>query len=108
VNDGYEPVARADQLPAGAMLDVTTGRGQRICLVNDGAAIHAVSGLCTHREFALADGTLLPNGLLECAWHGAQFDLRTGEAVDGPTELPLAVYRVAVRDGMICVAGHRP
>jgi nitrite reductase/ring-hydroxylating ferredoxin subunit len=106
--DGYARVARADELPAGAMLDVTVSPDLRLCLVNDGTTIHAVSGLCTHQEFPLADGTLLPGGRLECAWHGAQFDLRTGEAQEGPTEESLAVYDVAVRDGMICVGGRRP
>ena len=37
--------------------------------------------MCTHAEFLLSDGTLRNDGTLECAWHGARFDCRTGQRV---------------------------
>jgi 3-phenylpropionate/trans-cinnamate dioxygenase ferredoxin subunit len=105
--EGFEPVARAADLPAGALLGVKTSGGEHVCLVNDGGTIRAVSGLCSHQEFPLDDGTLLPNGRLECAWHGSQFDLATGAPLTPPAEEPIAVYRVTVIDGMICVGARR-
>ena len=105
--DGFEALARIDQLPDGATLEVTTRSGERICLVNDGAAIRAVQALCAHQEFPLVDGTVLPGGRIECAWHGAQFDLRTGRAIHPPAENPVAVYEVSVREGVIHVGGRK-
>jgi len=47
---------------------------------------------------SLSDGTL--NGcLLECPMHGAEFDVRTGEAKSLPATKPLEVYKVVI-DGM--------
>ena len=105
--DDFEPLARIDQLPDGATLAVTNSRGERICLVNDGNQIRAVQGLCAHQEFPLVEGTVLPGARIECAWHGAQFDLRTGRAMHPPAESSIAVYEVAVRDGVVLVGGRK-
>jgi len=103
----FEAVARIDQIPAGCTLGVVTAAGERICLVNDGTQIRAVQGLCAHQEFPLADGTVLPGGRIECAWHGAQYDLKTGAPLHPPAEHTLVVYEVAVRDGVVLVGGPK-
>ena len=108
MTDGYEPLARAEDLPVGALLGVTTARGEPVCLVNHDGQIHAVGGHCAHQGFPLADGTLLPNGRLECAWHGAQYDLRSGAPVHPPADEPIAVYDVTVRNGMVLVRARGP
>jgi 3-phenylpropionate/trans-cinnamate dioxygenase ferredoxin subunit len=105
--EGFEPVARTEDLPAGSLLGVKTAKGEHICLVNDRGTLRAVSGLCSHQEFPLDDGTLLPDGRLECAWHGTVFDLATGAPLQPPAEEAIAVYRVAVVNGMICVGARR-
>ncbi len=46
-----------------------------------------------------ADGR--PAGTLTCALHLSRFDLATGEALDPPAELPLAVYDVVLEDGRV-------
>ena len=104
--DGFERVARVDDVPVGGMLGVRLSDGRRVCLVNHQGAIYAVSDVCTHQEFAMSDGTLLPNGRIECAWHGAQFDCRTGAPKHYPAEDPLPVYAVRVHDGEIWVGAR--
>jgi len=101
--DAFEPLARLEQLPEGALLGVTTRGGVKLCLANDGGEIRAVQALCPHQEFPLADGTILPGHRLECAWHGAQYDLRTGAPVHPPATETLERWAVEVRDGMILV-----
>jgi 3-phenylpropionate/trans-cinnamate dioxygenase ferredoxin subunit len=54
----------------------------------------------------MSEGTLLSNGRIECAWHGAQFDCRTGAPKHYPAEEPLPVYDVKVEDGAIWVRGR--
>jgi 3-phenylpropionate/trans-cinnamate dioxygenase ferredoxin subunit len=89
------------------MRAVSTADGTRICLVNVDGEIHAVSDVCTHQEFAMSDGMLLPGGVIECAWHGAQFDCRTGAVKRVPATDPLPVYEVTVQDGGIYVGERK-
>ena len=75
--------------------------GTDILLVNLEGLIHAVQGICSHEYFELDKGFLTGDSVT-CALHLSRFDLATGEALDPPAELPLAVYAVGVEgDGTI-------
>jgi nitrite reductase/ring-hydroxylating ferredoxin subunit len=74
-----------------------------VCLFNHRGTIGAVQDECTHAAFSLSDGTLLSDGRIECAWHGAQFDCRSGAVMRGPATDPLFRYDVDVRDGFVCI-----
>lgn len=97
------PVASVADVPPGTLRPVTLASGTRVCLANIDGEIVAVRDVCSHQAFPLSEGTLLPGGILECAWHGARFDCRTGAVVKPPAEEPIARYAVTVRDGMIYV-----
>ena len=71
--------------------------GTDILLVNLEGRIHAVQGICSHQYFELDKGFLTGDSIT-CALHLSRFDLVTGEALDPPAELPLAVYPVTVED----------
>ena len=62
----------------------------------------AVQGICSHEYFELDKG-FLTAGTLTCALHLSRFDLDSGEPLDPPAELPLAVYPVVVEDGRILI-----
>jgi len=98
-----ERVADLDELPPGSLKGVTLSTGERICLVNTDGEIHALGNVCTHQEFAMADGALLPGGIIECAWHGARYDCRTGAVKRFPATDPLPVYRVRIEQDAIWV-----
>lgn len=92
------PVARADELEPGTMKMVHVD-GTDILLIHDAAGRwHATQGICTHEYFELDKG-FLTDGTLTCALHLSRFDLETGEALDPPAELPLALYPVTVEYG---------
>jgi 3-phenylpropionate/trans-cinnamate dioxygenase ferredoxin component len=103
----FFPVARLDDLAEGQLLSVKTPAGDPICLVKHRGEIHAVSDCCTHSEFPISDGSLAPDGSLECTWHGARFDCRTGTVLKGPAEDPLPVYDVRVEGGKVLVGPRR-
>ena len=98
------PVARVSDVPPGAMLSVVLHSGLRVCLANVDGEIMAVRDVCSHQAFPLSEGALLPGGVIECAWHGARFDCRNGEAIGPPADEPVPTYVVTVRDGEIFVA----
>lgn len=92
----FEYVADLEDLPEGAMLGVERSDGEPVCVFNYRGTIGAVGNECTHAEFLLSDGTLRNDGTLECVWHGARFDCRTGRVCRGPAEDPVPVYPVRV------------
>jgi 3-phenylpropionate/trans-cinnamate dioxygenase ferredoxin subunit len=89
-------VATLDEVPEGTMLMVEVD-GTQILLVNLDGRIHAMQGICSHEYFELDKGFLTGDSLT-CALHLSRFDLETGEALDPPAELPLAIYPATVGD----------
>ena len=73
----YVTVCRSDELPEGEVRQLKA-RGKEIAVGRvDGGQLFAVGGRCSHLRGRLGKGTL--NGtLLECPWHGAQFDVTDG------------------------------
>ena len=66
-----------------------------IALAHTEDGLFAIDDVCSHAEVSLSDGTI--NGcLIECPMHGAEFDLKTGEAKSLPATKALSVYKVLV------------
>jgi 3-phenylpropionate/trans-cinnamate dioxygenase ferredoxin subunit len=99
----FEHLADVSDLPEGTLLAVKRADGVEICLYNFRGSIGAVGNECTHAEFLMSDGTLRNDGTVECAWHGARFDCRTGRVCRGPAEDPLPVFAVTIEDGRVLV-----
>ena len=90
----------ADLLP-GTLRQVKID-GQTVCLANAGGEIFAVSDTCTHARVPLSDGYLEGRQVV-CPWHGAMFDLKTGQPTCGPAVSPLRRYNVRVTQETITV-----
>ncbi len=101
--DAFEDLAAVDEVREGTLLAVTKANGEPICLFNHRGTIGAVQDVCTHAEFAMSEGVLHGDGTLECVWHGARFDCRTGGVCRGPAVDPLPTYAVRVEGGRILV-----
>ena len=99
----FEDVAAAADVRQGELLGVTLADGVPVCVFNFEGTIGAVGDLCTHAEYNISDGVLHRDGSLECLWHGARFDCRTGSVRRQPAEEPLPVYPVRVVDGRVLV-----
>jgi 3-phenylpropionate/trans-cinnamate dioxygenase ferredoxin component len=106
-NPDFHPVADVDDVAEGELLSVKTRHGEPVCLFKHGGQIGAVSDCCTHSEFPISDGSLRADGSLECMWHGARFDCRTGAVLKGPAEDALPVYAVKVVGGKILVGPRK-
>jgi 3-phenylpropionate/trans-cinnamate dioxygenase ferredoxin subunit len=95
--------AHLDDVEPGVPLGVILEDGRRLCLVRDGETVYAVDDRCPHRDFALSGGDVVAPCVLECPWHGAHFDVRTGAVLQGPATDPIACYKVRIADGEILV-----
>ena len=69
----------ASQLPPGAV-----GRAGNWAVGNRDGEYFAVSRRCRHQLADMSEGSIDADGCLVCPWHGARYDVRTGEMVAGP------------------------
>ena len=56
---------------------------------------YAIQNMCSHSEADLADGEVY-DYKVECPLHGAEFDLKTGEALTLPATKPVTVFTTEV------------
>jgi 3-phenylpropionate/trans-cinnamate dioxygenase ferredoxin subunit len=103
----FEPVALVSELVEGRAAQRILATGEAICLVRHEGGISALSDICTHQHFSMSQGDVLHDGTLQCAWHGARFDCRTGEVKQVPAASPLPVYEVRVEGGRVFVGPRR-
>jgi len=91
-----------DDVPDGTMKMAWVDGTDQVLVVNTSGRLYAMQGICSHEYFELDKG-FLTAGTLTCALHLSRFDLETGEPLDPPAELPLAIYPVVVEDGRILI-----
>jgi 3-phenylpropionate/trans-cinnamate dioxygenase ferredoxin subunit len=94
-------VGRSDALAVGEAIE-HDHRGEPVCIARTREGVFAVDGWCSHEECPLAEG-VIEGTEIECYCHGARFDLRTGEAVQGPATEPVETYPVREIDGEVQV-----
>jgi nitrite reductase/ring-hydroxylating ferredoxin subunit len=106
----------AAELPPGTI----KGAG-RFAVGNAAGKRFAVTRRCRHLRADLAGGSIDAEGCLVCPWHGARYDVDTGQMVEGPggafakvpgldsaykfltRVLPLGRAEVSERDGDVYV-----
>lgn len=97
-----------DDLPDGIPRSVTLSDGRQVCLVRMGDQVFAVADRCSHADFPMSEGELVDDYVIECALHGAQFDVRTGEVLEEPADESLPTYHVKVEGHAVWVGRPRP
>jgi len=99
--DGFVPVAKASELSPGQMKWVAVN-GERRVLANVKGTFYAISDVCGHRNAPLSRGKL-DGYLIECPLHYAQFDVRTGELVNGPVSTAVPTYQVCIEGDTVYI-----
>ena len=108
-----------DQLGPRGVVEVRTAEHGVLAVGMAGDRPFAVSNVCRHQFGKLGRGRV-EDGCLECPWHRARYDVRTGKMVSGPkgriwgfppyskavqtfgsAAAPLRVFDVELRDGAI-------
>ncbi len=76
--------------------------GLAVLIVRCGTELFAVEDRCTHDGEPL-EGAEVEACRIVCPRHGAQFCVRTGEALTPPAYEPLRTFRVKVKNNRILV-----
>ena len=116
-------LAGLDELPASGVVEVETERHGTLAVGAIDGVPFAVSNVCRHQFAKLGQGQVR-EGCLECPWHRARYDVRTGRMVSGPkgrifgfgpysrsiqaynnTLARLRRFDVELRDGAIWLSG---
>ncbi|XP_052074370.1 apoptosis-inducing factor 3-like isoform X2 [Mytilus californianus] len=98
-------VCEVDDLKDGEMREVDVGEGKAL-LVRENGQFYALGNKCTHYGAPLAKGAL-NNGRVRCPWHGACFNVKTGDIEDFPGLDSLPKFDVTVADGKVKVKGDK-
>ena len=97
----FAEIAPVSELPNGERLFVELG-DKPVVIFNIAGQFFAIGDVCTHDDGPLGDGDLEGYNIV-CPRHGAEFDIRTGQAVQMPAVVDIPAYPVAVRDGMLFI-----
>ncbi len=112
-------VAKASDVPADGSKLVTVA-GRAIALFRVGEEYFAINNRCPHEGGSLCAGRLVglvrsgepgryeysrPHEMLQCSWHGWEFDIRTGQSWCDPDGVRARTYRVSVEPGEALARG---
>ena len=96
-------VAPVDELPPGTMRLVPAG-AITVGVYNCGGTYHAIEDRCSHDDGPLCEGEWEPElCMVVCPRHGSRFDLETGIPMSLPAFVPVRIFPVSVRDGIVVV-----
>jgi|SRR3989338_167671 len=87
-------IAKITDIPPGTAKQFEVN-GKAVAIFNVGGTFYAIDAFCTHAEAPLCEGEV-ENNTITCPWHGAQFDLKTGEATCLPAVEGVKTYPVTV------------
>jgi len=102
VSDRFMTVAKVGEIPEGGVKVVRVD-DDPVAVFHAGGQYYALADLCTHDGGELSDGDL-DGHVIECARHGARFDIRTGAVLAMPATGAVPRHAVRVIGDQIQVA----
>ena len=91
-------VGRIDDLRPGDCLRFELPDGDELAVYNVDGEFYATENFCPHKGAPLTEGTLCGH-IVECGWHGWQFDVRSGECLT--VRERIRTYSVLVEDDLV-------
>lgn len=74
----------------------------KIVIFNIAGELYAIGDICTHDDGPLGDG-ILDGFHIVCPRHGAEFDVRTGKAVQLPAVIDIPAYPLKKSDNQYLI-----
>ncbi|KAL2864910.1 putative AIF-like mitochondrial oxidoreductase (Nfrl) [Aspergillus lucknowensis] len=78
----------------------------KVLLVKYDEKVHAISPKCTHYGAPLKLGVVSPEGRITCPWHGACFNIKSGDIEDAPAPAALNTFELVERNGAVYIRGE--
>jgi nitrite reductase/ring-hydroxylating ferredoxin subunit len=100
---GFVIVCRVEDVPSGEMRAFQVG-GEDVAVANLDGEFVAFGDVCTHQGCSLAGDGTLEDGVVQGLCHGSEFDVRTGDVLEGPAQEPVDSFEVVIEDGNVKVA----
>ncbi|GKZ99289.1 hypothetical protein AnigIFM60653_003496 [Aspergillus niger] len=75
----------------------------KVLLVRYNGQVHAMTPKCTHYGAPLKLGVVAPEGRITCPWHGACFNVETGDVEDAPAPNALKKFEVFEKNGAVYI-----
>jgi 3-phenylpropionate/trans-cinnamate dioxygenase ferredoxin subunit len=95
----FVEIAPASELPNGERLFLEIG-DKPIVIFNVADQLFAIGDVCSHDDGPVGEGDIEGYNIT-CPRHGAEFDVKTGRAVQMPAVVDIPAYPVQIKDGMI-------
>ncbi len=98
-----QQLCSVDDIPEDEPLRVDIDGHGALAVFRVDGEVYVMEDRCAHAGASLADEGLLEGYVIECGWHEARFDIRSGEPLSGPCSTAMKVYRVTLQDGGVMV-----
>lgn len=95
----FVQVAKLSEMPDQSAKYVQV-EGRSIALFNLGGQFYAIDDTCTHEGGPLSDG-FIHGEEVECPWHGARFNIKTGEVTLDPATEGVVKYNLRLNGDAI-------
>ena len=96
-------VGATGDLQPGACIRVELPDGDELAVFNVNGEYYATENFCPHKGAPLSEGALCGH-IVECGWHGWQFDVRSGQCLTVNDKLK--TYEVVVEDELVKIIHH--
>lgn len=95
-------VGKTSEVQEGKLMNITAG-GKEIVVTKLDGNYYAMDNICTHAGADLHEGELNNNELI-CPWHGAKWDIKTGNLISFPQKLrPLQSHKILIENDTLYV-----
>ncbi|MGE5685092.1 MAG: Rieske (2Fe-2S) protein [Nitrososphaerota archaeon] len=95
-------VGKTSEVQDGKLMHITAG-GREIVVTKLDGNYYAMDNVCTHAGADLHEGEL-NNNELTCPWHGAKWDIKTGNLISFPQKLkPLQSHKISIEKDTLYV-----
>lgn len=94
-------IAEVNEIKEGEIKSIDV-EGEAIALAKVKNQIYAFVDACSHMDYPLSDG-ILEGEIITCSYHGAKFNIRTGEVLSMPAASPIKIIQVKIIDNAIYI-----
>jgi nitrite reductase/ring-hydroxylating ferredoxin subunit len=90
-----------DEVAPGSAIRVENG-DLILAVYNLDGEFYVTDDTCTHGPGSLSEG-YIEDDIVECNFHGGQFNIKTGEVAAPPCMVPIRTYRTTIENGKVVI-----